>query len=123
MSLRACSHDMPDADAALGLSLGHSCHRMLVWECTRIPASAAVTLPDLLCEAGYSEASRSPLVRELVHPREHSVVVVPRTGRLQIRVHYLTPLEARQAAALELARELSDLVERARRASSDPFGR
>jgi len=80
-------------------------------------------LPELLAEAGYSEASRSPLVRELVHPREHSVVVVPRTGRLQIRVHYLTPLEAREAAALELARELSDLVERAEPRCVQPLGR
>lgn len=70
-----------------------------------------LALLDALAGAGYTEDLRSPLVRELVHPEGHSVVIVPRTGRVQIRVHYLTPLEARQAAACEVARELSALLE------------
>lgn len=97
-------------DVGLGLQLGHSCHRMLVWEFARIAPSAALELIELLGEIGYSEQLRSPLVRELVHPEEHSVVIVPRTGRVQIRVHYLTPLEAREATAREVARELAALV-------------
>jgi len=95
----------------LGLRLGHSCHRDLVWECARLAPGVALALPELLGELGYSEQGRSPLVRELVHPREHGVVIVPRTGRVQIRVHYLTPLEARAQAAHELAREISELLE------------
>ena len=113
----ACAGDEadsePESGAGLGLSLGHSCHRMLVWDCARIRPEIAEALPEVLAAAGYSEDFRSPLVRELVHPREHSVVIVPRTGRLQIRVHYLTPHEARARAASEVARELALLVERA----------
>lgn len=101
----------------MGLRLGHSCHRNLVWECARLAPAAALELPELLRELGYTEQGRSPLVRELVHPAEHGVVIVPRTGRVQIRVHYLTPLEAREQAAHEVAREISELLER-RRSSS-----
>lgn len=97
---------------ALGLCLGHSCHRMLVWECVRIAPGVALALPEALAEVGYTEDRRTPLVRELVHPAAHSVVIVPRTGRVQIRVHYLTPLEAREAAACQVARELSALIAR-----------
>ena len=96
----------PGADA-LGLRLGHSCHKNLVWECARLAPAAALALPELLRELGYAEQGRSPLVRELVHPREHGVVIVPRTGRVQVRVHYLTPLEAREQAAREVAHEIS----------------
>lgn len=99
----------------LGLRLGHSCHRMLVWECERIARDAVLGLPAFLAERGYSEQSRSPLVRELFHPCEHSVVIVPRTGRVQIRVHYLTPLEAREAAATAVARDLGAYIEAAAR--------
>lgn len=102
-----------EASAALGLQLGQSCHRMLVWECARVSPAVAHSLPDALREAGYSEQCRTPLVRELVHPSEHSVIIVPRTGRVQIRVHYLTPLEARQAAACAVAQELNALIESA----------
>jgi hypothetical protein len=84
---------------------------MLVWECERIARESAPGLPAFLRELGYSEQSRSLLVRELVHPREHSVVVVPRTGRVQIRVHYLTPLEAREAEANLVFRDLCAFVE------------
>lgn len=101
------------ASGPLGLRLGHSCHRMLVWECARISPGLALALPDALAAVGYSEDRRTPLVRDLVHPSGHSVVIVPRTGRVQIRVHYLTPLEAREAAAGDVARELSALIERA----------
>ena len=99
------------ASSKLGLRLGHSCHRMLVWECERLGRDLALGLPEFLRELGYSEHSRSPLVRELVHPCEHSVVIVPRTGRLQIRVHYLTPLESREAEAKVVARDLSSFIE------------
>lgn len=102
------------ADAGFGLRLGHSCHRMLVWECVRMPSDVALALPEALALVGYAEDRRSPLVRELVHPEGHSVVIVPRTGRVQIRVHYLTPLEAREVAACNVARELGVLVERLR---------
>lgn len=101
-----------EASGALGLSLGQSCHRMLVWECARIAPSVAQALPEALARVGYTEDSRSPLVRDLVHPAGHSVVIVPRTGRVQIRVHYLTPLEAREHAACEVAEELSAVLER-----------
>jgi hypothetical protein len=97
--------------SGLGLRLGHSCHRMLVWECEPIARDSVLELPAFLTELGYSEQGRSPLVRELFHPCEHSVVIVPRTGRVQIRVHYLTPLEAREAQAKAVATDLGAFVE------------
>jgi len=99
---------------ALGLQLGHSCHRMLVWECARVQPAVTLALPDALRDVGYCEHCRTPLVREPVHPREQSVVIVPRTGGVQIRAPFLTPLAAREAAAREVAREHCALIRRAR---------
>ena len=91
--------------------MAHSCHRLLIWDCEPIGRDLVLGLPAFLSELGYSEQSRSPLVREFVHPCEHSVVIVPRTGRVQIRVSYLTPLEARKAAARIVASDISAFVE------------
>lgn len=93
--------------AGAGLKLGHSCHKHLIWECELSDKKVAAVLPDRLSSRGYHEQSRSALVRELVHPQEHSVVVVPRTGRVQIRVHYLTPLGLRALRAREIALEIA----------------
>jgi hypothetical protein len=39
------------------------------------------------------------MLRTLRSPEGHEIVIVPRTGRVQIRVHYLTPEEERRIAA------------------------
>lgn len=94
----------------VGLRLGHSCHKHLIWECELADKKAAAALPDRLFARGYREQSRSTLVREFMHPGEHSVVVVPRTGRVQIRVHYLTPLRLRAVRAREIAAEIAACI-------------
>lgn len=95
------------SSTGVGLRLGHSCHKHLIWDCELSDKKLAAVLPERLLRNGYTERSRSSLVRELVHPAEHSVVVVPRTGRVQIRVHYLTPLGLRAARAREIAAEIA----------------
>jgi hypothetical protein len=79
---------------------------MLVWDLGRVERQLAARLPAGLMGLGYFERSFSQLVRELGHPEGHSVVIVPRTGRLQIRVHYLTALEAREAQARLVAEDV-----------------
>ena len=95
------------SEPELSLEIGHSCHRMLVWDLGRVATQLASRLPEGLLGLGYFERSFSKLVQELGHPEGHSVVVVPRTGRLQIRVHYLTPIEAREAAARRVADDVA----------------
>ena len=109
--MRNVARPLPASDPAprsvVGLSLGHSCRRLLIWECHIAHASLAGLLANRLEERGYTPSARSVLLSELTHPDEHSVVIVPRTGRVQIRVHYLTPLCERRAKAAEVAMDIS----------------
>ncbi len=42
---------------------------------------------------------------------EHQVVLVPRTGRIQIRIHGLTPKDERHQAAHSVVSWLEDLIQ------------
>ena len=47
-----------------------------------------------------------PQVRDLEGPEGHRLVIVPRTGRIQIRIHYLTALIDRSRAAAQVHEEM-----------------
>jgi hypothetical protein len=90
--------------------LAHSCHRELTWECELPHRADAERLVAALRAADYVDESHSAAVLEFADPRGHRVVVVPRSGRVQLRIHYLTPLAARREAASALAAALQTLL-------------
>ena len=49
------------------------------------------------------------MVHHLEGPAGHTLVIVPRTNRIQIRVHYLTPKADRVAAAALLEQQVLGL--------------
>lgn len=90
------------------LDADYACFRKLGWRCLLLdeqsePARAA----ERLTAAGYADATRTPQVLELTHPRGHRVVIVPRTRRVQIRIDVDTPLGERVAAAVHVAEEVA----------------
>ena len=97
--------------AALQFRVGHSCRRLLVWDCQIIDKPAVSALAERLVRLGYTQSSHSHLVQELAHPDEHTVIIVPRTARVQIRVHYLTPLAERAAAAALVASDIRSCID------------
>lgn len=96
--------------AVLGLRLSQSCYRRLTWECELLEPSKAASLSEKLRALGYCDESRFSWVHELARPDGHHVIIVPRTGRIQIRIHYLTPFAQRQACALGVAREIASAL-------------
>lgn len=84
------------------LSRDPGCLRDLLWRIELPRPQDAGPLADRLEALGWQENSRVPQVRDLEGPAGHRLVIVPRTGRIQIRVHYLTALvdRAREASRL-----------------------
>jgi hypothetical protein len=91
----------------------HSCFRAMTWDCELTPAQSLPSIISNLLSVGFVDESRSALVRELLHPDEHRVVIIPTTGRVQLRLHYLTPQEERQ----QIAERFAELL---LRAAGDP---
>lgn len=83
--------------------LERNCMEGLHWRWT-IPAAIPLdALRHGLRQRGLQDNSQFDWVWELEDPREHKVVIVPKTRRLQIRVHYTTPREKRQTVAWSMA--------------------
>jgi hypothetical protein len=99
----------------LRLTLAHSCHRELTWECELPQRSDAEHLASALRASNYLDESHSAAVLEFVDAQGHRIVLVPRSGRVQLRIHYLTPLPARSGAARTLAEALQALLQSAAR--------
>jgi len=87
----------------LTVRVRNGCRRWLLWEC-ELPDGADVRLlPASLGTLGFTNVSHFDRVAELVDSTGNAVVVVPSTGRVQIRVHYLTHQSQRQGAARRIA--------------------
>lgn len=84
------------------LELGHSCYRNLNWECVGGTREQAVALAAALPALGYVDESYDAFVRIFSSEDDHTIVLIPRTGRIQIRIHYLTPTDTRADAAAEV---------------------
>ena len=82
------------------------CMRGLQWRLTGgwpQPLDAVRVARLLEARAGV-ESTHHPGVLLLNHPDGHQWVVVPRTGRVTVRVHPAVPHEHRKASAQQLAR-------------------
>ncbi len=89
----------------------HGCFRRLNWELRLERAIASwSSVRDALVAAGFVDRSRLPGFWEIEAPGGHLLIVVPVTGRVQLRLHYLSEPAARPALALALASELSRLA-------------
>lgn len=89
--------------AEVQIRAGHSCYRGLTWDCELTPRTSVAAIIDHLLASGFVDESRAPRVRELVHPDAHRVVLIPSTGRVQLRLHYLTPPDERREVAENFA--------------------
>lgn len=90
------------------LSRDFGCRKNLLWR-VDLEGVDVVQLAETLSAEGWRERSSVPQVRDMESPAGHGVVLVPRTGRIQIRIHYLTPHEDREQAARAVAHELEAL--------------
>jgi hypothetical protein len=81
------------------LARDQSCLRSLNWRCDLPAGSDCDRIAAALAEKGFASTGGSSMFRILRSPEGHEIVLVPRTGRVQIRVHYLTPEEERRFAA------------------------
>jgi hypothetical protein len=99
------------AETRVQIRAGHSCFRGLTWDCELGPGGGHAAIIDTLIAQGFVDESRGALIRELVHPDEHRVVFIPNTGRVQLRLHYLTPAAERPVIAQRFAALLMSALE------------
>jgi hypothetical protein len=76
-----------------------ACFRSLTWRCDLPPGSDCEVLTQRLSRAGYKPAPSLPGSIVLRSAVGHEIVLVPRTLRAGIRVHYMTEEAARRFAA------------------------
>jgi len=92
-----------------------SCVQFLLWRCVpehpRDPEESCSLVGRCLLHAGFVDQTRETwlLVYEDPHSH-HQVVLVPRTGRIQIRVHYLVSIAQRPLVAFSLACQIADFL-------------
>ncbi len=92
------------------LRVANCCHRLLSWDYELQDRDSALRLAQRLPDSGFSDESRVSVVLEFCSPEGHNVVLVPSTGRIQIRIHYLTPLDQRESAALRVEQQLTSAL-------------
>ncbi len=83
----------------MDLSRDFGCFKSLNWR-TDLPAgSDCDILVAVLGKRGFEPVRPTGPLRQLRTAEGHEVVLVPRTGRIQIRIHYLTPEHERRFKA------------------------
>lgn len=92
------------------LKAASCCYKQLSWEYEIADRVNARELARELPNHGFVDESRLDAVREFRASEGHAIVLIPKTGRLQIRVHYLTPLSDRKAVAQKVAALLEQLL-------------
>ena len=90
------------------LSRDPSCMKDLAWR-TDLAPEWIEPLVERLLEGDFRLASRGPIV-VLDTTDGHRVVLVPRTGRVQIRIGYVVPSEERATAAAAVYERLRSTV-------------
>lgn len=96
--------------AGVRLELGHCCHNDLSWECVFEQKADAGRVAQALAPLGYSVSLDRGFVVEVTHADGQTLVVVPRTGRVQLRLPYTTAASERRALARKLATEIGAAV-------------
>lgn len=94
--------------AGLKVVVDHGCYAEMTWRYNFADEVDVVRLAHHLLEHGWRDHSRFARVREVESSGGHRLVLVPSTGRIQLRLHYLTTEsrrreEARGVAALLVA--------------------
>jgi len=84
----------------------HGCCGGLNWR-VDLPAEADPALvAHRLVRMGYTARCEMPSLKVVRHPDGHEIAIVPRSGRVQLRVYMLTPVADRERVATELAADL-----------------
>ncbi|MBI5507996.1 MAG: hypothetical protein HY903_04515 [Deltaproteobacteria bacterium] len=97
----------------LTLELDHGCFHDLTWRLTlTTPDPDVSTLVQRLVAGGWNTETRLQTVVYVESPHGHVLVVIPATGRLQLRLHYTTPGEARARTAHAVAADIDRLASR-----------
>jgi hypothetical protein len=94
----------------LELELAHCCHRELSWECELQRREYAVELPKALVPEGYTLAADHGFMLQLEHAEGQVLILVPRTGRVQLRLPYTTPSAERRPLAERLAAQIGNAL-------------
>ena len=81
------------------LTRDHTCQRNLNWRTDVAPEVVDGVVQELLATDRYHLAGTMPFLVTLESTDKSRVIVVPRTGRIQIRVNYEIPTESRRLAA------------------------
>jgi hypothetical protein len=84
------------------LTRDFGCLRSLSWRCDLPPGSDCDVLIGALMEKGFAQVPSPSVLRLIRSPEGHEILFVPRTGRVQIRVHYVTPEEERRFCAEQM---------------------
>jgi hypothetical protein len=79
-----------------------TCIRSLAWRVDLEPTQDFDALSRELCARGFATAVSIAAMRKWTTPEGHEIVIVSRTGRAQIRVHYTIPEEQRRFTAERL---------------------
>ncbi len=73
--------------------------RALLWH-SHLESSLEVSWAELqLQQAGLKQQNKVPHLVSFEDSSGHQILWIPRTGRIQIRLHYLTPQEERKETA------------------------
>jgi hypothetical protein len=95
-----------DEGHGIELTREPGCCGELAWRLDLSPDRDFSAVARGLIDRGYEGRCLSQMLKVLRHPQGHEVVLVPRTGRVQLRVYYLTAHEDRPVAAEAMFRDL-----------------
>lgn len=80
------------------LQRDHTCVQNMNWRCD-VPPGAVDRLLAALLAAGFVRQPGPDALPALLSPDHHRVLVVRRTGRVQLRIDYVIPPHERRHAA------------------------
>jgi len=89
-------------------TLEQGCMNKLMWRWDLPESLDPHTLKEELLKKQYKDLTKFETVVVLESLSEHKIIIIPRTRRLQIRLHYITPQDDRPSVATEVAMELYD---------------
>lgn len=99
----------------LRLSLDHSCRRLLAWRGQLERGAQGEALESAFATEGFGLVDPQPGFVVFEESRtKHRVLVVPATGRLQVRLHYTTPEDQRPLEAARIGEALGRALEDAK---------
>jgi hypothetical protein len=87
-----------------------ACHRRLSWNLTLQGPPAPEAVRAALLRLGWHDESSNDAVWRLSSPEAHRIILVPATGRTQLRLHYQSDAPTRPGLALGLSERLRDAL-------------